>query len=653
MSRPAGDKKRPGRDRSGPEKVKAGPKFSPGWIFFVVFVSFAIFAYYYGEYTRSEDVLQSYTISYTDFKAQLEAGNIRSVTIRGLELEGRFLSPVSIALMEGASPTEVRNFKTFLPAFQDSGIMEKLGNKGVYVNVEPAESGSTMWQIFMVLFPWILIIGVWVLIMRRSQQVGGGAGGLFSFGASKAKLFDVKKPNITFADVAGLENAKSELEETVEFLKDPEKFTRLGAKVPKGVLLVGPPGTGKTLLARATAGEAGVPFFSISASEFIEMFVGVGASRVRDMFKKAREMRPSIIFIDEIDSVGRTRGAGLGGGHDEREQTLNQLLSEMDGFEPHEELIVLSATNRPDVLDPALLRPGRFDRHIIIDRPGLKDRKAILEVHVRGKKMSGDVDLEKIARGTPGMTGADLENIANEAALDASRKGKPFIDMSDFEEARDRVLMGAKRDETFTEEETRITAYHEAGHTLVSLVLPHTDPIHKVTIIPRGMAMGVTQFLPEEDRHYYPKRYLSNRLAVALAGRAAEKLVFDDVSSGAQNDLKSATSLAEKMVAQWGMSERIGPVNLGRGEEHPFLGRELSMPKRYSEEMAWLMDREIQRLMTEAQEVADGILKDRRGILDALATALIEHESLDRDEIDRIIKGASDGPGENERGAED
>jgi cell division protease FtsH len=394
------------------------------------------------------------------------------------------------------------------------------------------------------------------------------------------------------------------------------------------------------------AGEAGVPFFSISASEFIEMFVGVGASRVRDMFKKAKEAHPSIIFIDEIDAVGRTRGTGLGGGHDEREQTLNQLLSEMDGFDPHEEVIVMAATNRPDVLDPALLRPGRFDRHIVIDRPGWKERKAILEIHARGKVLADDVDFEVLARGTPGMTGADLENLTNEAALVAMRRDKDRIDMRDFEEAKDIILMGAVKEMTISDEEKRITAYHEAGHTLVAWGLPGTDPIYKVSIIPRGMAMGVTQLLPSEDRHYFPRAYLMNRLSVALAGRVAEKLVFGDISSGAQNDLKEATSLAEKMVAQWGMSDKVGPINLGRGEEHPFLGRELSLPKRYSEEMAWIMDQEIQKMIIEAEERATGILEEKRRFLDALAEALIKEEMLERVDVERIIKNT---PEENEK----
>jgi cell division protease FtsH len=478
--------------------------------------------------------------------------------------------------------------------------------------------------------------------MRRAQQIQGGPGGLFTFGASKAKLFDAKKVSVTFKDVAGMNKVKQELKETIEFLKDPSKFRKLGAKVPKGVLLVGAPGTGKTLLARAVAGEAGVPFFSISGSEFIEMFVGVGASRVRDMFKKAKESQPSIIFIDEIDAVGRTRGAGLGGGHDEREQTLNQLLSELDGFESHEEVIVLAATNRPDVLDPALLRPGRFDRHIVIDRPGLKERKAILEVHMKNKVAAENIDLEKIARGTPGMTGADLENITNEAALIAIRKNKDQIDISDFEDARDIILMGHVREEVISDTEKRITAYHEAGHALVASHLPGTDPVHKVSIIPRGLAMGVTQLLPEEDRHYYPKTYLMNRLSVALAGRVAEKIVFNDISSGAQNDLKEATDLAEKMVAQWGMSDKVGPVNLGRGEEHPFLGRELALPKRYSEEMAWLMDQEIRELISLAETKAEDIVTGNRQTLDLLADALIKEEVLEKDAIERIMKQSTE-----------
>ena len=621
------------------DKTKMFDRFkSPQWRIVIAVLLIFLFFYMWGQFFNSR-TNELYNISYSQFIEQLNANNIKSITIKDLLVSGEFIKEINIQLTGEKKTAAVKYFQTFLPSFQGEGLIAKLQEKNVVINVESSEKKGILWQILMGILPWALIIGVWIFIMRRSQQqIQGGAGGLFSFGASKAKLYDVKKPSVTFKDVAGMENTKQQLKETIEFLKDPTKFKRLGAKIPKGVLLVGPPGTGKTLLARATAGEAGVPFYSISGSEFIEMFVGVGASRVRNMFKKAKDSQPSIIFIDEIDAVGRTRGTGLGGGHDEREQTLNQLLSEMDGFESHEEVIVMAATNRPDVLDPALLRPGRFDRHIVIDKPGWKERKAILEVHVRNKILADDVDFETIARGTPGMTGADIENLANEAALIATRKNKEKIDMSDFEEAKDIVLMGAVREETISDTERKITAYHEAGHAFVARELPGTDPIHKVSIIPRGMAMGVTQLLPEEDRHYYPKTYLMNRLSVALAGRVAEKIVFNDTSSGAQNDLKEATYLAEKMVAQWGMSDKVGPLNLGRGEEHPFLGRELAQPKRYSEEMAWLMDQEIRRLLTDAESRAEEILKKNRGALDSLAEALIKEEVLERNDVERIIK---------------
>ncbi|HXX54166.1 MAG TPA: ATP-dependent zinc metalloprotease FtsH [Thermodesulfovibrionales bacterium] len=614
----------------------------PPWRILIVFLLFVAFLYFWNRFLGVEGP-PFYNISYTQFIDQLDAANIKSVTIKKSQVTGELIKEIDIYVPGEKKPASVKNFITFLPAFQGEGLLTKLEEKKVMINVEPPQQESMLWQLLIGLLPWALIIGVWILIMRRAQQqVQGGPGGLFSFGASKAKLYDVKKPMVTFKDVAGMDNVKQELRETIEFLKDPSKFKKLGAKVPKGVLLVGPPGTGKTLLARATAGEAGVSFFSISASEFIEMFVGVGASRVRDMFKKAKSAQPSMIFIDELDAVGRTRGTGFGGGHDEREQTLNQLLSEMDGFESHEEVIVMAATNRPDVLDPALLRPGRFDRHIIIDRPGWKERKAILEIHVRGKILADDVNLETIAKGTPGMTGADLENLTNEAALVASRKNKEKIGLSDFEEAKDIILMGSAREETITDTEKRITAYHEAGHTLVAWKLPNTDPIHKVSILPRGMAMGVTQLLPEEDRHYYPKTYLMSKLSVALGGRVAEKLVFNDVSSGAQSDLKEATSLAEKMVAQWGMSDKVGPINLGRGEEHPFLGRELSQPKRYSDEMAWLMDQEIRKLIIDAETMAADVLNKNKGTLEKLAEALIKEETMDRLGIERIIKGSQE-----------
>jgi len=577
-------------------------------------------------------------IPYSQFLAQLDAGNVNSVSIKGERIDGELLEKAEMRVPDVPKPVEVRLFSTYAPKFEGEGLLKRLEEKGVVVDVAPEEGASPLWQVMSWVLPMVIIVGAWIYIMRRAaKQVGGGPGGLFTFGESKAKKYDVTRPSVTYRDVAGMDNVKKELAEVIEFMKNPQKFKDIGAKVPKGVLLVGAPGTGKTLLARATAGEAGVPFYSINASEFIEMFVGVGASRVRDLFRKAKESKPSIIFVDEIDAVGRTRGTGLGGGHDEREQTLNQLLAELDGFEPNEEIIVIAATNRPDVLDPALLRPGRFDRRLVIDRPGLKERSSILEVHTRNKKLDPGVNLEQIARGTPGMSGADLENLANEAALTAVRKGKEKIDMDDFGEAKDKILMGTVREETISDLEKRITAYHEAGHALAAWSLPGTDPIYKVSIVPRGMAMGATQLLPEEDRHYYPMSYLMNKLSVALAGRVAERIVFNDLSTGAQSDLKEATALAEKMVAQWGMSEKVGPINLGRGEEHPFLGRELSMPKRYSEDMAWLMDQEIRRLIVDAETRAEEILKGGREKLDALAGALLKEETLEKDDIKRIL----------------
>ncbi|RJQ56098.1 MAG: ATP-dependent metallopeptidase FtsH/Yme1/Tma family protein [Nitrospiraceae bacterium] len=612
---------------------------SPQWKLLLALLLTTVFLLVWSQ-LASINGIKEFNISYSQFMEQLSSGNIKSVTLKDLQVSGELSDERSLQVSGYEAPQQIKYFRTSLPAFQGESILQALREKGVVINVESAEKMSPFWQFIVGLLPWVLIIGIWFLIMRGAQRIQGGPGGLFSFGASRAKLHDAQKSQVTFKDVAGMENSKKELEETIEFLKNPGKFRKLGAKVPKGVLLIGPPGTGKTLLARAVAGEAGVSFYSISASEFIEMFVGVGASRVRDMFQKAKANPPSIIFIDEIDAVGRTRGAGFGGGHDEREQTLNQLLSELDGFESHEEVIVIAATNRPDVLDPALLRPGRFDRHVVIDRPGMKDRKAILEVHVKNKTLADNVDMEKLSRGTPGMSGADLENLANEAALIAIRKNKDKIYMEDFEEARDKVLMGTVREESISDLEKRITAYHESGHALVAHKLPGTDPIHKVSIIPRGLAMGVTQLLPEEDRHYYPKTYLMNKLSVALAGRVAEKLVFNDLSTGAQNDLKEASSLAEKMVAQWGMSEKVGPLSLGRAEEHPFLGRELALPKRYSEDLAWLMDQEIHRIVVEAESKAEDVLKADRNTLDRIAEALMKEEVLDRDDIERIIKEA-------------
>jgi len=579
---------------------------------------------------------EEHVISYSLFLEQLDADNIESVSIKNLQVKGELKNKIEIEI--GKQKLAVKRFQTFLPEFQGEGLIESLRKKGVEITVEPAKEYSFFLQFIIAIIPWVIIIGAFLFLTRRAaKQISGGPGGLFSFGQSKAKLYTVKKPNITYKDVAGMDNVKKELEEVIEFLRNPEKFKKIGARIPKGILLIGAPGTGKTLLARATAGEARVPFYSVTASEFVEMFVGVGAARVRDMFEKAKADKPSIIFIDEIDAIGRTRGAGLGGGHDEREQTLNQILSELDGFEINEEVIVISATNRPDILDPALLRPGRFDRRIVIDRPGWKERKEILKVHIKNKTLGDDIDLDVISKGMHGMTGADIENMTNEAALIALRKNKNRIEMVDFDDARDKILLGTVRQERITDLERRITAYHEAGHTLVAWKLPGTDPIHKVSILPRGISMGATQLLPQEDRHYYPKKYLINRLIVSLAGRVAEKIVFNDVSSGSQNDLQESSLLAEKMVSQWGMSEKVGPLNLGRGEEHPFLGKELAYSKRYSENMAWVMDQEIQRLIKDAEAKAEEILLGNREDLDKLSEALIKDETLDKYDIEKLI----------------
>jgi cell division protease FtsH len=484
----------------------------------------------------------------------------------------------------------------------------------------------------------LLFIGVWVFFMRQMQ--GGGAKAL-SFGKARARLLTEKQNRVTFADVAGVDEAKGELQEIIEFLKDPQKFQKLGGRIPKGVLLMGPPGTGKTLLARAIAGEANVPFFSISGSDFVEMFVGVGASRVRDLFEQGKKHAPCIIFMDEIDAVGRHRGAGLGGGHDEREQTLNQLLVEMDGFESNEGVILIAATNRPDVLDPALLRPGRFDRQVVVARPDIRGREEILKVHVKKIPLAPDVDLAILARGTPGFSGADLANLVNEAALLAAREDKKFVERKDFESAKDKVLMGVERKSLIlSEEERRATAYHEAGHALVAKLIPGTDPIHKVTIIPRGRALGITQQLPMDEKHNYHREYLLDNIAILMGGRVAEELVLGHMSTGAGNDLERATDLARKMVCEWGMSEKLGPLTFGKREEMIFLGKEIAQHQDYSEQTAQEIDQEVRRFIIEAYERAKELVKARIGALHALAASLLEREVLEGPEVDVIITGA-------------
>jgi cell division protease FtsH len=601
-----------------------------------MFVLIILFNYVYVVIGR-QDLAESAEITYSRFKDELAKDNIVKISIKGSAIKGEFKAKVKVAEAgrEKSAQREVGKFSTFIPTIDDPQLMAELQAKKVDVAAVSTETSPIMSTIIYIL-PWILIIGIWILLSRgiRGQGPGGMMGG---FAKSGAKMYSTQKVTVTFDDVAGMEEAKQELKEVVDYLKDPKKFQTIGGKVPKGVLLFGPPGTGKTLLARAVAGEADVTFFSISASQFIEMFVGVGASRVRDLFANARKEAPSIIFIDELDAVGRSRGAGFGGGHDEREQTLNQLLSEMDGFDPHEQVIVMAATNRPDVLDPALLRPGRFDRRVVIERPDWRDREKILKVHTRKVNLASDVDLSVIAKGTPGMSGADLENLVNEAAILAARGNAVAVDMNYLELAKDKILMGSERKMFLSDEEKRITAFHEAGHALVAILLPGTDPVHKVTIIPRGMALGVTQQLPEDDRYHYPKSYLMNRLSVVLGGRLAERQVFGDVSTGAQNDLKMVTELAEKMVCQWGMSDKIGSMTFSRGEEHPFLGMKLAQEKTFSEEMAWLIDQEIAGIIKTAENTAEDLLISNRTSLDALANALLEEETLDGKRIKEVL----------------
>ncbi len=579
-------------------------------------------------------------VSYSRFKAELKQDAVAEVTFQGDRLFGRFHTPVDATATGNRPPqASVSQFQTRLPPIPDPDLWRDLEEHQVEIRVLPEEEPSPWASALIYLLPWVLIIGIWYLIIRGMRSKGGAGGGFMGgFSKSGAKVFSRESSSVTFDDVAGLDEAKQELLEVVEFLRHPRKFTRLGGKVPRGVLLVGPPGTGKTLMARAVAGEAGVPFFSIAASQFIEMFVGVGAGRVRDLFESAKKAAPSIVFIDELDAVGRARGTGLGGGNDEREQTLNQLLSEMDGFDPHAEVIVMSATNRPDVLDTALLRPGRFDRQVMLDRPDWRAREAILKVHTRKTPLAADVDLLTLAKGTPGLCGADLENLVNEAALLAAREDREVVDAGHLERAKDRLLMGAERKLLLSEEEKRLTAYHEAGHTLVAVNVPGADPIHKVSIIPRGQALGVTQQLPVDDRYHYGRSYLLSRIAVSLGGRAAEKAVFHEVSTGAQNDLKQATDLAEKMVCQWGMSDKLGPVTFSRGEEHPFLGRKLAVDKTFSEQMAWIIDQEIEKIVKQGEQVAEGIVAAQRPALERLVTALLEEEVLEKSRVDEILQ---------------
>ena len=569
--------------------------------------------------------------TYTEFREHLAEGRVHSVTFRDRQVEGELTQPV---MRDGQEFTE---FETRLPGEVTDGLLDELDERNVIVEAEPTETG---WgTLLLTALPWLLFIAFWIWIFRTMQ---GGGNRAFQFGRSKAKMISPDTPKVTFSDVAGADEAKEELQEIIEFLKDPAKFSRLGGRLPKGVLLVGPPGTGKTLLARAVAGEAGRPFFQMSGSDFVEMFVGVGASRVRDLFEQGKAHAPCIIFVDEIDAVGRHRGAGLGGGHDEREQTLNALLVEMDGFESNEGVILLAATNRPDVLDPALLRPGRFDRQVVVDSPDVKGREGILRVHAKKLPLADDVELSLIARGTPGMSGADLANICNEAALLAARRNADKVSMDDFELAKDKVMLGTERRSlVLTENERKLTAYHEAGHAVLGLKIPGLDPVHKVTIVPRGRALGITASLPEEDRHSYTRDWMQGQLAMLFGGRVAEEIIFgpDDVTTGAGNDIERATNMARRMVTSFGMSDVIGLVAVDDSEHEVFLGRELSQRRQVSEHTQRIVDQEVKRIIDEAHEKAHEVIAEHRDLLEAIAQALLERETLDREEIELLEKG--------------
>jgi len=588
----------------------------------IAFLVFALFNLFQGTVQRGQEL----PLAFSDFLTSVEAGDIRDVTLQGSGITGHY--------------RDGRNFSTYAP--DNANLVPILTKYGVRISALPYDDDSpTLFSILISWFPMLLLIGVWIFFMRQMQSGGGKAMG---FGKSKARLLTENSNRVTFEDVAGIDEAKQELEEIVEFLKDPHKFQRLGGKIPKGCLLVGPPGTGKTLLARAIAGEANVPFFTISGSDFVEMFVGVGASRVRDMFEQGKKNAPCIIFIDEIDAVGRHRGAGLGGGNDEREQTLNQLLVEMDGFETNEGVILIAATNRPDVLDPALLRPGRFDRQVTVPNPDILGREKILKVHMRKVPLAPDVDPRVIARGTPGFSGADLANLINEAALLAARIGKRVVTMQEFEDAKDKVMMGAeRRSMVMTEDEKKLTAYHEAGHALVGLKVPKYDPLHKVTIIPRGRALGVTMSLPERDRLSYSKLELESKLAVMYGGRVAEELVFgkENVTTGAGNDIQQATSWARRMITEFGFSDKLGRLRYSDNEEEIFLGHSVTRQKNVSDKTAALIDEEVRRLIDEAEKTARVILTKDRKELEIIAKALLEYETLTGDEVNALLRGES------------
>jgi cell division protease FtsH len=576
---------------------------------------------------------REWTLTYTQFVKQIEKGNVARLKIKGLELKGKLVSEIVIPM--GSGDATISSFRVILPA-EDKDLPDKIWAKNPDTQIEAEFPGGSVWvKALATALPLLALFVLWIILMRQMQSGGNKA---FSFGKSKAKMIDAGLPRVTFADVAGADEAKEELQEIIEFLRDPKKFQKLGGRIPKGVILLGPPGTGKTLLAKAVAGEAGVPFFSMSGSDFVEMFVGVGASRVRDLFDKGKKHAPCILFIDELDAVGRHRGAGLGGGHDEREQTLNQLLVEMDGFETNEGVILLAATNRPDVLDPALLRPGRFDRRIVVDMPDLRGRLGIFKVHTRKVPLAADVDLDTLARGTPGFSGADIANMVNEAALLAARRDRDKVMMEDFDESKDKVMLGPERkSRIMKEDERRMSAYHEAGHAVVGMHLEHADPLHKVSIIPRGRTGGVTSFLPTDDRHEVSREWCIDFITISLGGRVAEELVLNRIGTGAQEDIKQASRLVRKMVMQWGMSSRMGPIAYGDQDEQIFLGKEIAVRRDYSEDTAREIDNEVRTLMSECHERARHVLAEHKEDLHKVAAALLERESLDAEDIKILL----------------
>jgi cell division protease FtsH len=635
-----GQKKDRGRKEPPPLKKWPTPGGLPGpqrgsrsmalWIMLLIifFMTFLLF-------NSSKE--REWTLTYTQFMKQIERGNIARLKIKGLEVRGKLVNEIVIPM--GNGDATISAFKVILPA-EDKDLPDKVWVKNPDAQIEAEFPGGSVWvKALATALPLVALLVLWLILMRQMQAGGNKA---FSFGKSKAKMIDGSLPRVTFADVAGADEAKEELEEIIQFLRDPKKFQRLGGRIPKGVILLGPPGTGKTLLAKAVAGEAGVPFFSMSGSDFVEMFVGVGASRVRDLFDKGKKHAPCILFIDELDAVGRHRGAGLGGGHDEREQTLNQLLVEMDGFETNEGVILLAATNRPDVLDPALLRPGRFDRRIVVDMPDLRGRLGILKVHTRKVPLSDDVDLELLARGTPGFSGADISNMVNEAALLAARRDREKVAMEDFDEAKDKVLLGPERkSRILREDERRMTAYHEAGHTIVGMHLKNADPLHKVTIIPRGRTGGVTSFLPTDDRFEYSRDYCMDIVTMSLGGRVSEELIMNRIGTGAQDDIKHASRLVRKMVMQWGMSSSMGPIAYGDQEEQIFLGKEIAVRRDYSEQTAREIDDEVHRIVSECYGRARDILSNHLDELHKVAKALLERESLDAEDIKILLNNGT------------